>query len=343
MALNVSTGTPGDASPAAGAHPANHKFYDRKFLEALQPEELYHLWGDMVSIPANGSNTIVKNYVAELGDLDGSPLTEGVTPTEQTFTNTKIEKSVDQYGGYARTTDRLVEEGLDGVTLEFTKRLAQQGSRTMNKVRRNGLLGGTSERFQGGVADADSITADLLTASTTVADLNFILETFRLAKVKPLTSLAGGSANDGTTPIPAAYPVIVPVQAIDLIRADLGTAFNEVEEYADAAPPIHAQEFGRYRSFRFIYDTEVNVSANAAGTPQDIAQCLIFGQGVQDKPYVTVDLAGGNMKTITKPLGSSGSVDPLDQRASMGWKAKQATFIVQDPYMFRWEVSIGDN
>ena len=47
------------------------------------------------------------------------------------------------------------------------------------------------------------------------------------------------------------------------------------------------------------------------------------------------------MELITKPLGSSGTLDPINQRASMGWKAKGGTFIVQDLYMFRYEFSIG--
>jgi N4-gp56 family major capsid protein len=101
---------------------------------------------------------------------------------------------------------------------------------------------------------------------------------------------------------------------------------------------LHENEFGRYRNFRFIYDTEVKTVTNGPGDL--IAQCLVFGKGSEDKAYTTVDLAGGNVQMITKPLGSSGSVDPLNQRASMGWKAKQATFIIQDTYMFRWEIKI---
>jgi N4-gp56 family major capsid protein len=141
MAVQVSTGTIGAAAPSADNFPANHKFYSAKFLEALQPAEMYHMWGDMESIPSNTSNTIVKNKVSELSSLEGSALTEGVTPSEQSFSLTRIEKSLDQYGGYIRTSDRLSEESINGLTAEFSKRLGQQAARTMNKVRRDGLLG----------------------------------------------------------------------------------------------------------------------------------------------------------------------------------------------------------
>lgn len=339
MALNDSQGTIGAASPSAGNFPANHKFYSAKFLEALQPAELYDKWGDVEAIPSNTSNTIVKNKVSELSSLESSPLTEGVTPAEQTLSLSRIEKSLSQYGGYIRTTDRLSEESINGITAEFAKRLGQQAARTMNKVRRDGLLGGTNVRYQNGAADQDSVTAAVSSANV-VTDMNFILDAFRDAHVRPFVPMSTGSVKIGSTPIASGYPVIVPVEAIDTIRG--ATGFNEVETYADAAPLLHDNEFGRYRNFRFIYDTEVKTVTNGAGTPQTIAQCLVIGKGMEDKAYCTVNLAGGNMQLITKPLGSSGSADPLNQRASMGWKAKQATFIIQDSYMFRWEISLGN-
>lgn len=344
MALNVSTGTPGAASPSAGTHPAHHKYYEKKFCEALQPAELYGMFGDQVAIEANSSNTIVKTKMSELASVEDSPLTEGVTPTEKVLSETRIEKSVDQYGDYMRTTDRLSEEGLNGVTIQFSKRLGQQAGRTLNRIRRNGLLGGTNARFQNAAANANAITAAASSANM-VTDYNYMRDAFRLAHVKPLKGLTNGSTNIGTTPTASAYVAIVPVEAVDIIEQmddGNGNTFKQVETYSGQTTLFHDNEFGRFKNFRFIYDTEVKTSANSAGTPQTIAQCLIFGTGVEDKPYCTVNLAGGNLQTITKPLGSSGSEDPLNQRASMGWKAKLATFIYQDLYMFRHEISLGD-
>ncbi len=341
MAIYTSAGTPGAASPAAGTYAADHKFYERKFLEILQPAQLYDKWGDSRSIGPNSSNTIVVKKISEFTeDVAAVTLTEGTVPSELAAVSlTRTEKSVSQYGGYITTSDRFEEEGLDGTKLELTKRMGQHGSKIMNRVRRDGLLGGSSERFQNGVADRDSITA-ALTSGNVATDLDFILTDFRNNFVNEFYPMTSGSPNEGTTPIPGGYVVIVPVAAIDTIRGH--TDFDEVETYGGQVTLLHKNEFGRYRNFRFIYDTEVKTVTNGAGTPQTIAQCLIFGQGDMDKAYVTVDLAGGNMQMISKPLGSAGSADPLNQIASLGWKAKQATFIIQDDYMFRWEISLGD-
>jgi N4-gp56 family major capsid protein len=340
MALNVSTGTPGAAAPAAGAFPANHKFYKKNFLEALQPEEVYSDFGEKVSIPPNTSNTIVINKMAELATLESSPLTEGVTPTEQTLSMTRIEASFNQFGGFLRTTDRLNEESINGVTTEFSKRIGWQGGRTMNLVNRDGLLGGTNVRYTGGAANQDAITS----SGVVTADFAYMWNAFKQAHVRTFVNGSSGSQNLGTLPVAPAFWCVVPFEArafLETLDDSLGNKFENVENYQGQVS-TYKNEIGRYREFRFIGDTEASIVSNAAGTPQDIAQCLVFGQGQQDKAYHIVDLAGGNMQMITKPLGSSGSLDPLDQRASMGWKAKGGTFITQDLYMFRYEFSIGN-
>lgn len=339
MTLNTSTGTIGAAAPSAGAFPANHKFYERKFLEALQPEEHYSDFGDKVAIPANESNTIVNNKISELSTTEGSPLTEGTTPTEQTLTLTRIETSINQFGGYLRTTDRLSEESVNGLTAQFAQRLGWQGSRTMNLVHRDGLLGGTNVRRYNGAATIDLVTS----SGVAVADFEYMWNAFKVAHVRPLAAMTKGSTNIGTNPISEAYIMLVPVEArpfLETLDDSNGNAYENVEKYAGQVQTMK-NEIGRYREFRFVCDTEAKIFSNAAGTPQDIARCLCFGRGIEDKAYKVVDLAGGNMELITKPLGSSGSLDPLNQRASMGWKAKGGTFIVQDLYMFRYEFSIG--
>lgn len=341
MALNTSQGTIGAASPSAGNFPANHKFYKRTFLESLQPEECYSKFGEAIDIPLNSSNTMVVNKLADLPTLEGSPLTEGTTPTEQTLTLTRIEASFNQYGGYLRTTDRLSEESINGITNEFAKRTGWQAGRTMNLVNRDGLLGGTNVRYGNGVANRNAIT----TSGVYAVDFNYMWTAFKNAYVRTFAPGSAGSQNIGTAPVAPAFWAVCPFEArafLETLDDGNGNTWKNVEDYEGQVQTM-PNEMGRYREFRFIGDTEAKVEVNAAGTPQDVAQCLIFGQGQQDKAYHVVNLANGSVKMITKELGSSGSLDPLNQRASMGWKAKGGTFITQDLYMFRYEFSIGDN
>lgn len=59
---------------------------------------------------------------------------------------------------------------------------------------------------------------------------------------------------------------------------------------------------------------------------------LIFGQNAYG-----VTSPKDNLKNITKQLGSAGTADPLDQRATIGWKALHTAKILVDEYMVRLE------
>ena len=60
---------------------------------------------------------------------------------------------------------------------------------------------------------------------------------------------------------------------------------------------------------------------------------LVIGEGA----YGVTDIAGGGLQTIVKQKGSGGTADPLDQRATIGWKAAKTAEILVDEYMVRIE------
>lgn len=53
--------------------------------------------------------------------------------------------------------------------------------------------------------------------------------------------------------------------------------------------------------------------------------------------YGVTEVTGGGLRTIVKQLGSGGTEDPLDQRASAGWKGMKTAEILVDNYMVRVE------
>lgn len=60
---------------------------------------------------------------------------------------------------------------------------------------------------------------------------------------------------------------------------------------------------------------------------------------VADDAYGVTEVTGGGMKLIVKQLGSGGSADPLDQRATVGWKATKTAEILVQQYMVRIETT----
>ena len=55
--------------------------------------------------------------------------------------------------------------------------------------------------------------------------------------------------------------------------------------------------------------------------------------------YGTTELTGGGLEHIVKPLGSAGTADPLNQRATAGWKSTKVTKLLVDEYIVRIETA----
>jgi len=81
-------------------------------------------------------------------------------------------------------------------------------------------------------------------------------------------------------------------------------------------------------------NSKVFEGAGSAGA--DVHATLIFGRDA----YGMTRISGEALKNIIKPLGSAGSADPLDQRATSGWKATFVTKILNELLMVRLETIV---
>ena len=76
---------------------------------------------------------------------------------------------------------------------------------------------------------------------------------------------------------------------------------------------------------------------------RDVYATLIIG----DNAYGTTELSGGGLQHIVKQLGSAGTADPLNQRATVGWKATKAAARLVEAFMVRIETAstfeVGEN
>ena len=68
---------------------------------------------------------------------------------------------------------------------------------------------------------------------------------------------------------------------------------------------------------------------------RDVYATLIMG----DNAYGTTELSGGGLQHIVKQLGSAGTADPLNQRATVGWKATKAAARLVEAFMVRIETA----
>lgn len=73
--------------------------------------------------------------------------------------------------------------------------------------------------------------------------------------------------------------------------------------------------------------------AGAAG--RDVYSTLILG----DNAYGVTNVEGGGLENIVKQLGSAGTSDPLNQRATTGWKATKVAERLVEGFMLRIETA----
>jgi N4-gp56 family major capsid protein len=77
----------------------------------------------------------------------------------------------------------------------------------------------------------------------------------------------------------------------------------------------------------------------AGAKGRDVYSTLIIGADA----YGVTNIAGGGLQNIVKALGSGGTADPLNQRATQGWKAIKTAEILTDAYMVRLETTTEEN
>lgn len=118
-----------------------------------------------------------------------------------------------------------------------------------------------------------------------------------------------------------------------------------VKTYSDP-DGIYEGEIGRIEGVRFVETSEAKVwekagkdAAGNEGSPQaskrDVYSTLILGADA----YGVTEITGGGLQHIVKQLGSAGTADPLNQRATAGWKATKVAERLVEPYMVRIETT----
>jgi N4-gp56 family major capsid protein len=82
-------------------------------------------------------------------------------------------------------------------------------------------------------------------------------------------------------------------------------------------------------------DNDVVYPGEAGAAGRDIYSTLVLGKNA----FGVTEIEGGGLQFIVKQLGSSGTADPLNQRATSGWKATKVAEILVDNYMVRVETA----
>ena len=290
-------------------------FYDRTLIETAEPNLVHDQAAQTRNIPKNGGKKIeFRRYNPLEKALE--PLTEGVTPEGQKMSVTTLEAEVKQYGGYISLSDLLILTAIDKNIQEATKMIGSQAGRTLDTISREVMNTGTNVIFGDGTVTArNQITANMKLT------VDMVKRAVRALKVQHAEKINGH------------YLGIIHQDCAYDLTSDK-ERFIDVIKYKNPER-IYNGEIGTLEDVRFVETSEAKKFVSAGADGIDVYSTLIIGENA----YATTKVEGGGLETIIKQLGSAGTADPLNQRATVGWKALKVTEILTEQYMIRLETA----
>ena len=294
-------------------------YYCDTLIDNAEPELVHDRFAQKRNIPKGKGKEIEFRKYDALPKAT-TPLTEGVTPNGQALNVTTITSDLHQYGGWTPLTDVLQMTAIDNNVVQATRVLASQAGRTMDSITRDVLAGGTNVLY------APKQNAD--GTETEVKSRKELDKTCTLTP-KLFFRAAAQLGAMNADPIGDSYIAIIhPYAAYDLKTCK---EFVEAHKYADPET-MYRGEIGKLGNIRFVETSEAKIWKDDT-CPAGLA---VFGTLVLGAhAYGVTELEGGGLEHIVKQLGYGD--DPLNQRASVGWKGMRAAERLVEQYMVRIE------
>ena len=269
-------------------------YYDMLLLKMLRQMEFhYSKYAIQKSLPRNYGETINWRRFKKLEVAsDLGLLTEGVTPEGKGgISGEAITASIKQYGEVMYFTDLVDLQQLDDVRREYTIELGYIAQETLDLIVRNTLVNEGSVYFAGGVTTLASVVA------------RPSIDEFRKIVLGFKKDFVGGARAAGGKYVALISPEVMFALFDDRRMIQYMSFGNNNAPLQDG---VAIDMFG----IRF----EEVLNAPVIGTAHD---SIVLAE----EAYAITKLQGeGNVRVITKGLGSAGINDPLDQRQSIGYK-----------------------
>jgi len=262
-----------------------------------------------------------------------TPLSEGLNPAGKAKTKTDVNATIQPYGDYIEDTDMVIMTQPDPHTTENVELLGQQMGETFDQLYRDLYAGATQ------IVYADGTSTLTVTQIPDRNDLDRIYRLVRNNKARTFVPQVMASQNVGTGPImPAYWGLVDEDMAFDLRHVE---DFLRVSEYAKSGGAIAGEIGADKNGIRFLASPNGYVLAGATGVTAagtnvkntggfvDVYSLFVVGR----EAVGGIDLAGGNGGVIRKSLASGGTSDPLEMRATVGWKKYDARVVLNQNFM----------
>lgn len=323
---------PGSTPGAGGSIPTEvRQSYDANLLLAARPALIHGQFCDDKPIPKHQGTTMHMRRF-ELLTVAATPpvVTEGLTPDSDVPNVTDVPVSIAQYVRWVQYSDMSSWASIDDLVAEFTKQIGFAGAQTLDQVYRNFMVAGTSVIYSqnsGSPRTADSALVQPYPYGSTAQDT--------LGRIEIKTAVQTLESNyakawDGKN----FFSIIHPKVKFDIQN------INDWLLSAEYSNPdmIYQGELGELYGTRFVVSPlgYINLLAGASGNGAgannaNVYYSPFFGDGAFGKS----ELTGETLEMIVKAPGTSGVVDPANQRGSVAFKATAGGTILNQKFVVR--------
>lgn len=294
MAIQT-TATINTGSGAVATKP--QAFYNKVLLKTLRNRSFQHeKFAQVKPMPKHAGDTVNFRKTGILAPAT-TPLTEGVTPTGNSATVTAISATTKQYGDFIEFSDVVNFQMVDPIIAEYSKEQGVQAAETKDVLVRDELHGGSNVIYAGTrvsrvtLAVGDKPTVDMFRKAALTLKKN---------KVKKINGKY------------VAY--ITQDVAFDLLD---DPKFTKAYEIGQNNKPFIEGEIADVYGIKFIEVENGKIFTGGGAAGANVHSCVMIGE----EAYGVTKIDGeGNVEVLVKGLGSSGSLDPLNQRQTIGWK-----------------------
>ena len=293
-------------------------FYNKQLIETSKPNLAYRIHAQKTHVPKNGGNKVNWRDMQKLA-INATALTDGVIPDGKKISIVPIDGTIKFYGDYVTTTDQLQLMAIDKIVMEANKRLGLQAAETLDFLAGCEFCTGTNVLYAGGATNRADLSGD------SVATVDLFIKAAQFLKTKSAPKIDRSY-----------FAIVHPAVAYDLMTytdEKGNNPFIDVSKYANTEAIVEG-EIGKMFGIRFIESPNaITTTTDGTAEGETVYQTIVYG----DNAFGVVDLEGGNLRSIVKPLGSAGSADPLDMISTIGWKAADCCKILNNDNLIRIE------
>ena len=323
------------------------KYYDKTFLEVFEPIPKAADYCMQKPLPLHQGKVAYFPRMTATSDLPGSYfITEGTTITPETFVDEQIIAHIVQFANAKGITDFAELTAIDSTTEEVVKNLAVQANNLLDKqiLAAGYNSGAVGYEMMSDISSGSSVGTSFGGFPVMFANASFAgsastaqtdLSATKAGLISAINSMGGVDsavsaavirratgklkAKDVTPLEKGYYAFLCHTDIAMTLLAD--SSITDLYKYTD---PENLKKgiVGMYANTLIVEDNNIAKAPTAGLTSGPVYFNMLIGRGA-----LSVTKLDGGVSTYTKPAGSAGTADPVDQTATFGWKANQAAVI----------------